>query len=289
MEVFIVICAIGVAWYHFHKTSEENKEYDAKQEARRKEEEKRRIQKWEEEKKNIQKREYERAQETTYNKLGNIVLSSKMLSQNLSKEIESAEKFLDAAEQEYAEGVFAPFWDNIEYAVTHLAHFDRGVNLIAQNCSQYKIEKEKLDSTPPVFKLNIETLPNATVVANRMRGIVRKAQGNFQFATIYEQRKTNQLLVSGFTNLAQALGEMSYRIGQSIYSLSTSITDLSDTTADSAAKIIKSSEQGAQDIVGSINAVSKQLKVDAETRRDHEKEESEMLDNIQRHRKLSPV
>ena len=56
----------------------------------------------------------------------------------------------------------------------------------------------------------------ATATAERMQAIVRKAQRNFQFATIYEQRKTNQILVAGFTTLAQALNQMTGQITASI-------------------------------------------------------------------------
>lgn len=286
--ILLIVCLIAICCnvYLSHRDKKEAmKKESQEQEEKAKEEARRRK----EEQKKAQKREYELAQDNTYKRLGNLVVSSQTLSQDLTKEIEGAENALNSAEQEYVEGVFAPFWDAIEYAATHLARFDLKVNQIVQNCSQYKTEKEEFDSEPPVFKLNTEDLPNATAVANRMCSIVRKAQKNFQFATIYEQRKTNQLLVSGFTNLAQALGEMSYRIEQSVYSLSASIADLSDTTADSVAKIIESNEQNAQNVIGSVGAVNKQLQSDAEVRREHERKELEMLDNIQRHRKPNPV
>ena len=89
----------------------------------------------------------------------------------------------------------------------------------------HKTEMVKLDSTPPAFRLDIDTLPGATRTADRMHSIVRRAQKDFQFATIYEQRKTNQLLVEGFANLGQALNEMSYRLNASIDALSESLSD----------------------------------------------------------------
>jgi hypothetical protein len=64
-----------------------------------------------------------------------------------------------------------------------------------------------------------------------MKSIVRKTQSNFQFATIYEQRKTNQILVAGFTNLAQALEYMTQRISGSIGDLANSVDAVSTTSA----------------------------------------------------------
>lgn len=64
---------------------------------------------------------------------------------------------------------------------------------------------------------------DTAVTAERMKAIVRKAQRSFQFATIYEQRKTNQILIAGFTNLAEALDQMAYRITDSIDNLTNSV------------------------------------------------------------------
>lgn len=59
--------------------------------------------------------------------------------------------------------------------------------------------------------------------SDRLRSIVGKAQRNFQFATIYEQRRTNQLLVAGFENLAQALDGIGFHIQSSIEALNSTM------------------------------------------------------------------
>ena len=59
-------------------------------------------------------------------------------------------------------------------------------------------------------------LPDARPTAQRLAVVVRKAQKDFHFATIFEQRKTNKILVAGFSTLASAI----YEIGDAIsYSL----------------------------------------------------------------------
>ena len=94
-----------------------------------------------------------------------------------------------------------------------------------------------MESTPPSLDLGMEVLPDPTKTVERMHTIVRLAQRDFQFATIYEQRKTNQLLDKnnrllevGFSNLEQGLRDIHRRIGDaSVYlagSLSSSISYL---------------------------------------------------------------
>jgi hypothetical protein len=57
-----------------------------------------------------------------------------------------------------------------------------------------------------------------------LRSIVRVAQKNFQFATIYEQRKTNQLLIGGFSTLAQAINDLGSRLESSLDELTSSVS-----------------------------------------------------------------
>ncbi len=135
-----------------------------------------------------------------------------------------AEKYLDKAEVDFADGAFAPFWDSIENAAKMLGRFDEGVRHIKDNLSRYTetirwYNKYKLEDTPPQFPLarqSVTKLGVGTATAKRMEAMVRTAQRNFQFATIYEQRKTNQILVAGFTNLEQALDRMTRQITASI-------------------------------------------------------------------------
>lgn len=122
--------------------------------------------------------------------------------------LRTAEEHLDQAEADFAAGVFAPFWDSVENAARKLAQFDESVRTIQGNSSTYVGLVKQYEAAPPRWPLSpqsVEKLTIGTATADRMKGIVRRAQGNFQFAMIYEQRKTNQLLVAGFTNLAQAL------------------------------------------------------------------------------------
>ena len=67
---------------------------------------------------------------------------------------------------------------------------------------------------------------------------MRKAQGNFHFASIYEQRKTNKILIGGFTTLEQAINQVgSAQISSSIDGLSSSIDHMASSMEESAERI----------------------------------------------------
>ncbi len=148
--------------------------------------------------------------------------------------VDSAENHLDQAEIDFAEGVFAPFWSSVERAVVSLARFDESVQKIESNSSEYvDLIARCHGSSPPfaVTALSQARMRLAKATCHRLHGIVRRAQGDFQFSLIYEQRRTNQVLVAGFRNLAEAVEEMSSRITASIDSLTTTVDGMA-TNAD---------------------------------------------------------
>lgn len=110
---------------------------------------------------------------------------------------------------------------------------------------------------------------------------MRTAQRNFQFAVIYEQRKTNQILVVGFTNLAQALDRMTWRIADSISELAISVDGMTSTLNDSMHAI----QLRVDDIAQSSAQRAKEASKEASERAAREKKVLDMLDNIQRGRK----
>ena len=166
--------------------------------------------------------------------------------ESLPRYLSTAERHMDQAERDFGEGVFAPFWDSIEASANMLGRFNEGVRTIKKNSARYTELVGLYASVPPRFPVALKSISKlvvGTTSASRMAAIVRNAQRNFQFATIYEQRKTNQILVSGFTNLAQALAQMTSRITSSIEDLSGSIGMMASTIDESTRAI--HSRQGA--------------------------------------------
>jgi hypothetical protein len=195
-----------------------------------------------------------------------------------------AERYLDDAQSDFAERAFAPFWDYIEKTAKELGRFDEAARKIQGNASQYSLLIKKSETAPPPFPLaraSITKLSVGTSTAKRMATVVRTAQRDFQFASIYEQRKTNQILVAGFTNLAQALDRMTWQITTSLDELTGSVDNMNATLNSSILSVRFS-----------VNALTEQSKSQhgqtlsyAQEAAARESKALEMLDNIQRRRR----
>ncbi len=224
------------------------------------------------------KAEYETSQRYVRATLDKCVRSSRREVEEIPKSIEAAEAALTEAGHEYAEGAFAPFWDAVESAANYLAQSDASINRIIEHSKEYRDQVSKLDSESPPFRIGIDTLPDTTRTTDRMRTIVRRAQKDFHFVTIYEQRKTNKLLIAGFTNLAEALIGMSERLELSIHALSSSLSD-----------IARTDRANTEELIASVQKLHERMEIDSSAQREHEKKQREMLDNIQRGRRPRTV
>lgn len=212
-------------------------------------------------------------QEGYRNELTALGERSLVLFESMPDHLGSAEDYLTQAEVEFADGAFAPFWDCIENGAKMLGRFDESVRHIKDSACRYTQLVKQYEDAPPMFPLahhTVTRLSVGTATAERMQAIVRRAQRDFQFATIYEQRKTNQILVAGFTNLAHALQHMTRQIAASIDALADSV-DVMGSTLDA-----------------SIGAMANEASKAASDAAAREERALEMLDNIQRGRRPSP-
>jgi hypothetical protein len=204
--------------------------------------------------------------------------------EQLPFQLRSAEENLDKAERDFARRAFIPFWESVEKAAFSLGGFEERVRKIERTSSQYidvAREARKYEITPPpAFAVSPYSAPRlriATETSRRMSEIVDKAQcGDVAFSQIYLQIRTNQILVAGFRNLAQALDEMSWRITQSIDDLSTSVNAMGAQLEASLRNIHVQGERVANAAEG--------LRSDAAVSSAREQKVLEMLDNIQRKR-----
>lgn len=265
-----------------------------------------------EERRKAREREYlqtrKKNQQDYHHKLIVIGAQSLDLFESLPKSLGNIEALLDQAEVNFSDSAFAPFWDSIENAATCLANFDECIRNINSNLSVYighikEYIKREYEDIPPAFPLASQSVDKlgivGTATAERMKAIVRKAQRNFQFAMIYEQRKTNKILVHGFTNLAQALDQMTGQITASIGSLASSV-DVMTSTVNESFKAINSRmgdihedllkeasgrAEREEKALEMLNNIHEDLSEEASERAEREKKALEMLDNIQRGRK----
>jgi conjugal transfer/entry exclusion protein len=178
-----------------------------------------------------QLKKYYEEQAEYHNQLINLSEDSLVIFESLPNHLQEADNFLDQSERNFNDRAFAPFWDAIERVTKSLGRFEESIEAINNNANQYIYTIENYDAQPPNFPLKrsyVKKLKIGAKTSERQQEIVREAQRDFQFAMIYEQRKTNQILVAGFTNLANALNEMTWKISNSIDQLSEGIFELSD-------------------------------------------------------------
>ena len=270
---------------------EEQKQYDEEIRERQKEQELARINAHK-----IQQQHY-------HTTLVDLASDAFALFESMPKHLMSTEELLDQAESDFEEGAFAPFWDSVESAAMQLGRFDDNVRTITIKADSHTQYAKSYEAIPPPFPIILDTVNGMAAAKNtndRMRAIVRKAQCNFQFATIFEQRKTNQLLVAGFTNLAQALDGMGRRIESSINYLGRQISQMSSTLDESLQNLgsnlnetLTTLHKHSMETVGrmanNVEGIHSSIQKDAGDRAERHKQALAMLDNIQRRRRPYPT
>ena len=157
---------------------------------------------------------------------------------------------LEQADRDFSENAYAPFWSAIEDAALALATYEANVEEVGRNASEYANCAAIAKTSVSPFDLGAVDLPNVAATLERMYALVRAAQTDFHFATIYEQRKTNQLLVAGFQTLEQALGQLADRFDSSLENLSQSITSaISTGLANQTQNLVNATAAQTADLV----------------------------------------
>lgn len=170
----------------------------------------------------VERKEKE-AQELT-NRLLGLLKSSIETEAALSDSLAQAARAVKEAEKEYADSAFDPYWTAIEEAAGELAVYDLKAQGLSQNAQDYyKLLKGQRHNFP-AFPIRIESLPNPAPVVAEFRRIVRLGQTNFQFANIWEHRKTRKVLFKGFRDLGHAVNDLGGTIARSFSTLESSIS-----------------------------------------------------------------
>lgn len=149
--------------------------------------------------------------------------SSEQTLAQLSDLLPHASAALRQADNEFKEGAFAPFWDRIENAATHLAAFDRLAREFRGRADVYYQGLGQRAHTFPPLPVRLEDIPDARPIAMELRRLVRLGQTHFQFAMIWEHRKTREVLISGFRTLGEAVDGIGAAIQSSLTDLERSL------------------------------------------------------------------
>jgi hypothetical protein len=205
-----------------------------------------------------------------------------------------AEITLDRAHDELRSLLPSPFWEAMEEVVVSLNAFQQALSVIEASRSAYLMQAAQLGSGVPEFTLGVSVLPDPAATHSRLNRLYREAQALDRFPMVYEQRRTNAILITGFRSLGQAIERLGGRIVDEISSLAASLDcRLVNLESSLESSVTAAAEQSAalraelQRSHGVNDAILGQLRQDAEASSESERLALRMLDNIQRRRKPS--
>lgn len=154
-----------------------------------------------------------------------LLKSSLQLERELPILVEQIGKVLQKAEYEYKSNAYGPFWDAVEEAAKNLNQFNQNLNTLSSNVQYYTtVLKGKKHNFPACCVQKDDFLMPENILYNFQR-IVRMGQTNFEFATIWEHRKTREILILGFKTLGEAVDNLSSAVYHSISELNQSISE----------------------------------------------------------------
>ncbi|MFZ3208582.1 MAG: hypothetical protein WA140_07080 [Geobacteraceae bacterium] len=166
------------------------------------------------------------------NQLHQLLKISTELVQELPGLLINASNFLQNAKIEFDSNAYSPYWDCIEQTTRNLATFNNNIQWIQNNAVQYYNMLTGLNHNFPSFLPERERFPEPEPVIRELNNVVRPGLTNFQFATIWEHRKTQNILIQGFSTLGDAISNMANTI-------SYSISHLQDTISSNNEKMIE--------------------------------------------------
>jgi hypothetical protein len=135
-----------------------------------------------------------------------------------------ASNSLEMARQEYSSNAFSPYWDFIEHAAGHLATYNKNIQTIRSHAVNYYATLQGKAHNFPSFLPDQEPFPDPTPLIENLNKTSRLGLTNYQFANIWEQRRTQKTIVEGFRTLGDAISNMADSLCCSIGELRSAIS-----------------------------------------------------------------
>lgn len=152
----------------------------------------------------------------------------------------AASTAVTAAGKHRDRGAFTPFWSAVEEGYEHLGQHNQDLDSIRARADQYpsllrraaEIAGARLNEVPP-FPLEarkIADIDPGSLIAGELQILSYDAQRDFQFASIFEQRRTTSAVIGGFASLSAAVAGMTSAIHESTQSMVASVDGVSAET-----------------------------------------------------------
>ncbi|OYW74667.1 MAG: hypothetical protein B7Z37_16710, partial [Verrucomicrobia bacterium 12-59-8] len=184
------------------------------------------------------------------------------LYETLNPLLDLASVYITHAEAELADNSVGAFWDEIESATRRLAQYNNSIATILRLTSDHANRRVALLNEFQPKALEPRPIPNGEDLIFRMAKIVKQARRNPQWEAIFQQRRTNDILVHGFGNLGNALESLQQAV-------STGLRDLADTLHESIERMIS---EHSDRVVAELNELAATHSEDSRERRSFEQD-----------------
>lgn len=137
--------------------------------------------------------------------------------ESLINTLESIHWVLEKAKKEYKSNAFSLYWDNIEEAVYLFSEFQNELKAITWKAKSYNATLANGHKNNfPKFPVGNEVIPKMEPYLLNFSNTLRLGQTNYKFASIWEQRKTREVLILGFKTIDEAIKNIDTSISSSL-------------------------------------------------------------------------
>lgn len=150
-------------------------------------------------------REKRESNERERNQLDSMVTDLSALHETLNPLLDQAALNISRAESELNDDSVGAFWDEIEAATRRFAQYNNSISVILKLTEDHARRSAALPSNFRPKVLEQQTLPDGEHLLSQMAKIVKRARRNPQWESIFQQRRTNDILVRGFESLGEAM------------------------------------------------------------------------------------
>ena len=192
--------------------------------------------------------------------LQNIFSESLKLAAELPIFLQNADNCIKKCRVEFQQSAFDPYWTLVENATYSFEEFRKSTKTINHFLNEYYRKLKGQKHSFPIFPIDINSIPVPTKLLDEFQQVVRLGQTNFQFASIWEQRKIRQVLIAGFQTLGEAVDNMASVVHNEIILLRNSLNS-------------------------SVSLLIEEEIITRDSIRTSLEKQNEMLDNVQRRHK----
>ncbi len=171
-----------------------------------------------------------------------------------------ADEDLKTAEREFRGRFFDPFWDAIQSATANLARLE-GEVVGGRNRVQRIVDGSRSIKVDASQFVPTTHWPDPSATLRVLHGLIRQSQRDVEFTQIFHMRRTNQILVEGFTTLSDTLSILNGRLGEAFSVLARGIDDMRDTLDASVS-------HGFEALGSNVTEVAEAIREEATARRE---------------------